>query len=320
MPSRRPSASFDVAVSVIDDAIPELEKTFTVSLRPSAGVPAMTTALSVVVPADSDTPIVRVMAERAVIPEGATASVFIDAVLNRELDISIAASGLTGSQSDVILSTSSLTLSVDEPSALFSISVADNKEPQGNNRIFNVNLRAESVPQPELPSLAFAIPPNDLTAYAAMRAEFKIGEVERTMPINITPELRNSKSFLVFSADSRLTVNAGIITPAQSPFPIDLALSEDAVLGREEQLSLNIIHLDSWRQPSAQAQLSVGGSHSCGIRADRTMACWGNNANNRSNPASAVGVNANTRFLAISAGALPQLRHQGGQQGGMLGQ
>ena len=300
------SASFDVAVSVIDDAIPELEKIFTVSLRPSAGIPAMTTALSVVVPADSDTPIVRVMAERAVIPEGATASVFIDAVLNRELNIGVAASGLTGSQSDVIFSPSYLTLSVDEPSASFGISVADNKEPQGNNRIFNVDLIAASVPQFELSSLTFTIPPNDLTAYAAMRAEFTLEEPERTLTINITPELRGSKSFLVFSADSRLTVNAGIITPAQSPFPIDLALSEDAVLGREERLNLNISHLDIWQpftQPSAQVQLSAGASHSCGIRADRTMACWGNNANNRSNPASAAGVNANTRFLAISAGA-----------------
>ena len=226
------SASFDVVVSVIDDVIPEPERTFTVSPAPLEGTPAMTSALSVIVPADSDTPIVHVMA-RAIIPEGTTASVFLDAALNQDLSINISVSGLTGDQSDVSLSASSLTLSANEPSASFSISVADNREPQGNNRTFNVDLRAEPAPRPELPSLTFTIPPNDLTAHAATRVEFKIKEPEQPLAINITPPLQGSKSFVVFSEDSRLTVKAGLITRAQSAFPIELALSEDAVLGRE---------------------------------------------------------------------------------------
>ena len=45
-------------------------------------------------------PTVRVIVERTVIPEGATASVLIDAVLNRELTINMALSGLTRAQSE----------------------------------------------------------------------------------------------------------------------------------------------------------------------------------------------------------------------------
>ena len=56
-------------------------------------------------------------------------------------------------------------------------------------------------------------------------------------------------------------------------------MSEGAVLGREERLSLSVAHLDSLqastRIPTAQAQLSAGASHTCGIKANNTVACWG---------------------------------------------
>ena len=85
-----------------------------------------------------------------------------------------------------------------------------------------MDLTAEFAPQPDLPSLTFTIPPNDLTAYAAMRAEFTLEneETAQTMTINITPELRGSKSFIVFSEDPRLIVKTGLITPDQPPFPL----------------------------------------------------------------------------------------------------
>ena len=317
------TASFDVVVSATEDATPELRDTLTVSLTPPADTPAITSALSVIVPADSDTPIVHVRVDRTIIPEGTTVSAFIDAVLNRELNISMPVSGLMGSQTDVIFSPPSLSLSPNNSSASFNISVRDNEEPQGDNRTFNVDLTAMSAPRPELPSLTFTIPPNDLTAYAAMRAEFKIEETEQTLAINITPPLEDSKTFLVFSEDPRLAVNTGIITPAESLFHIELALSEGTVLGREEQLSLNIIHLDSWQplaQPSAQAQISAGLIHSCAIKADSGVVCWGNQDDGRSNPLSSPqGVDANAGFLSVSAGVSHGCGIQNRQHSGMLG-
>ena len=256
-------------------------------------------------PADDDTIMVRVFPERTVIPEGAAASVFVDADTDRDLTFNLAASGLTGAQANVIFSPSSLTLSVDEPSASFSISVEDNEEPQGNDRTFNVDLNTELIPQSELPNLTITIPPNDLSAYAVMPAEFKIEETESTITINTMPPLRGDKSFLVFSEDPRLIVKTGFIAPGRSPFPIELALSEGVGLGREERLDLSIIHLDSWRQRSAQAQLSAGGSHSCGIKADRRMACWGNSDSGQTDlTRSQQDVDTNTRFLSVSASSI----------------
>ena len=299
------SASFDVVITAIEDSIPEIADTFTVSLTPAADIPSIiSTELSVIVPIDNDTPIVTVAVERAVIPEGTAAFVSIDAILNRELAINLAVSGLAGDQEDVSLSSTSLTLSLDNPSTLFSVSVADDEDEQAANRTFNVDLSTEFTPRPELPSLTFTIPPNDLSASAAMRVEFKIEDPEQTLTINIEPPLQDSKSFIVSSEDPRLTVKTGLIAPAQSPFPVELALSEDAVLGEEELLSLNISHLDSWQQRSAQAQLSANNAHNCAIRANGTLACWGSNNSNRANPASAAGVDANTRFLSIGAGHL----------------
>ena len=302
------NSGFDIAVTVIEDAIPESEETFTVSLTLSADVPTMIGAeLSVIVPADDDTIMVRVFPERTVIPEGMTASVLLDADINQDLTVNLAASGLMSTQTNVSLSASSLTLTPDNPSTLFNISVADNSEPQKDNRTFNVDLNTELIPQSELPPLTFTIPPNDLTARAAMRAEFTLENKRdtQTITIGITPPLQDDKSFLVFSEDPRLIVKTGLITSDRPSFPIELALNESVILGREERLSLSIVHLDSWQpfaQPTAQAQLSAGAEHTCGIKADGAAACWGSDGSDRDDPTSAAGVDANTRFLALSAG------------------
>ena len=122
-------ASFDVAVSVTEDAIPELRDTFTVDIVPQEGVAARTSPLSVIVPTDRDA-IVRARAERGLIPEGMAALVFIDADLNHELSINMSASGSAADRGGVTLSRPSLTLSPDNPSASFIVSVKDNNEPQ----------------------------------------------------------------------------------------------------------------------------------------------------------------------------------------------
>ena len=93
-----------------EDAIPESEETFTVSLTPLGDTPAMIgPELSVIAPADDDTTMVRVFADRTVIPEGEAASLFVDADINQDLTISLAASGLMSSQTSVSFSPSSST-------------------------------------------------------------------------------------------------------------------------------------------------------------------------------------------------------------------
>ena len=359
------AASIPIEISITDDDVAEPRRVFTIGVTPPEDLPAIIgNELSVIVGADDDIPEARVSTERTVIPEGTAASVLIDASIRRELNVNLALSGLTGAQNQVVLSPPSLTLSPDNPLASFDILVADNEEPQTASKVFSVDLSASSALQSELPSLTFIIPPNDFTAYASSPVEFNL-ENERaaqTMAINIEPTPQGGKSFVVFSEDPRLVVKTGLITPAQSSFPIELALSEDADLGREAKPGLSISHLDSWRQRSAQAQLSSGGDHNCAIKADGGIVCWGSDSHSQSSPTSSPqGVDADTRFLSISAGAfrscgikadntvacwghdgdgeasltggprgagaflalsagvLPQLRHQSGQQGDMLG-
>ena len=300
------NAAATVVVTVTDDDDAEIGRTFTVKPVALAGIDAMADVLSVTAPADDDAPKVRITAGRSVIPEGSTALVFIDATLNRELSLSATASGLAGARTRVSFSPPSLTLSPSSPSASFLVSVADNDEPQGDGRTFDVGMITEFTPEPRLSPFAFTVPPNDLMAHASARAEFALDEPEQTIGVVMTPPLSGSKTFLVSPEDPRIAVKAGLITRARSPFPVELALSEDTVLGEEELLNLNITQLDIWRpfaQPSAQAQLSAGTNYACGIKEDGRMACWGSNDGNRANPASSPhGVDANTRFLAVSAG------------------
>ena len=258
---------------------------------------------------EPSTAMVRVTVERAVIPEGTIASVFLDAALDQsDLTINMAVSGLmAGSQTRVSLSPSSLTLSPSDPSASFDILVEDNDEPQGGDRAFNVDFATAPALQSRLSPLTFAVPPNDLTAHAE-RAEFTPDNERagQSLTINTAPGLRDNKSFFAYTEDPRLAVKTGLVAPAQSPFTVELALSEGVILGGEALLSLNIIHLESWQpfaRPTAQAQLSAGDSHSCAIKADGGMACWGNGNRGRTNPArSPQGVDADTRFIAVSAG------------------
>ena len=49
---------------------------------------------------------------------------------------------------------------------------------------------------------------------------------------------------------------------------------------------------------------NAAGGHSCGIKADGRVACWGSSAEGQTDPASAAGVDADARFLAVSSGAL----------------
>ena len=296
------SANQGVVITVTEDAIPESEEIFTVSLRPQAGIPVMISSeLSVIVPADDDTTMVRAIAATTVIPEGAAVFVLVDADINRDVAVNLAVSGLVSAQPGVSLSASSLTLRPNAPTS-FSISVADNEEPQAGDRTFNVDFSSDGIPRHELPSLPFTIPPNDLAAHAAARAEFAPKTPEQTLTINITPQLRDNKSFIISSEDRRLIVKAGLIASAYSPLSIELELGEDALFREDGTLSLSISHVDSWRQRSAQAQLGAGTLHSCGIKADSRVACWGFDGHGRASPASAAGVDANTGFLAVSAG------------------
>ena len=300
------NASFDVVIAVRNDIFAEPEKTFTVSLAPQADIPAMvSTELSIIVPADDDTPTAFVFAERTVIPEGATVSVLIDAYIRQDLTVSMAASGPADIQGKVTLSPPSLTLSPNDSRASFSISVADDKEPQPGDRTFNVGMAAMPALQSELATLTFTVPPNDLRAHAAMRAEFTLENERDTqaMTIDITPSLQGGKRFLVFSEDPRLIVNTGLVARARSPFPVELALREGFLLGKEELLSLSVAHLDGWRQRSAQAQLGAADRHSCAVKEDNTVICWGSDAANRSSPTSSPQVNADTGFLSVSAGS-----------------
>ena len=138
--------------------------------------------MSVIVPADNDITMVRVLAERAVIPEGEAVSVLIDADINRDVTVSMTVSGPMSAQTRVSLSPSTLTLGPHNPSASFKVSVEDNEEPQADNRAFNVDLTAMPAIQSELPSLAFTVPPNDLAAHATTRAEFTLASERASRP------------------------------------------------------------------------------------------------------------------------------------------
>ena len=299
-----------ITVSAKEDNIAEPERTFTVKMifetdtDPTFNPAFINAELSVIVPADEIS--ARVLAERAVIPEGEAASVLIDAFTFHDLNVTMALSE-AGDRTGISLSgsspssSSSLTLNANNPSGAFNIFIEDNGEPQANSRTFVVDLSSAPALRPDLPSsMTFTIPPNDLTAYASTRVDLTLEEAERTMTVDIRPPLQGGKSFIVFSEDPRIAVKAGLIAPDRSPFPVELALN--ALPGREERLRLSISHVDVWRQRSAQAQLSAGGEHSCAIREDGAAVCWGLNESGQADPLSAAGVNANTRFLSLSAG------------------
>ena len=99
------STGFDVVIAVKEDAIPESGQTFAVGLTPPEDTPAMIgEELSVIVPADNDTTMVSIFAERTVIPEGAATFALIDADINRDVTFSMTVSGLMSVQTRVSFS------------------------------------------------------------------------------------------------------------------------------------------------------------------------------------------------------------------------
>ena len=303
----RSSTQREVTVTAVDDILPEDTTRFTVSIAapPNTPTTAGTTLLVEVLP-DTDPPLVTAYAASNIVPEGTAATVVINAILRQPLTIQINTTPtLMSVATTTTVSTSELTLSPQVPSASFHVSAVDNNEPQTGNAAFNVQLMSLQSTHTQS-TLTFIVPPNDLTAVATTPAPvFKVTDITQTVMVNIQPTLEDNKSFVVSSTDSRL-VPAGIITQAHSPLLVDVALAKDARVRQQEQLNLTIHHIDTRppvSEPTAQAQIGAGGGHSCAIKDNNTVACWGSSTNNRTNPASADGIDDATRLLAISAGA-----------------
>ena len=288
-----------VAITAIDDMLPEDTARFTVSIAPPPGIVAtVANTLAVEVVADTDPPIVEAYTASNILPEGSTATVVINATLKQAIDLQLSAVPAM----NVELSRDIVSLDSGISSVPSDVSVIDNDEPQASNNSFDVILTAAGI---ATQTLTFTVPPNDLTAVVTQAATFKVTDINPTMSITITPPLQDNKSFIVASTDSRL-ITTGIITQAEPLLNLQLSLQEGTRLNQPQQLDVTIHHIDSrppFNTPTAQAQLSAAAEHSCAITANNTVACWGNSSNDRTNPASADGIDDATRFLAISAAA-----------------
>ena len=294
----------DIVITVVDDLLPEDTTRFTVSIAPPAGIAAtVANTLSVEVSADTDLPLINAYTASTIVPEGTTATVVINAALRQAVQLQLHTTPTAMSTAtDVELSIETVSLSAGIASASFDIVVTDNDEPQASNNSFNLILTAPSL---DTQTLTFTVPPNDLTASVTQVATFKVADTNPSMTMAITPPLQDNKSFVVASTDSRFIITAGIITQAHSLLPIDLALSEDTHLSQQEQLNVIVYHIDArapFNTPTAQAQISAADRHSCAIKANNTVACWGLDNHNQSSPTSNDNINDNTRFVAISAG------------------
>ena len=255
---------------------------------------------------------VHAFADRNIIPEGTAATVAIESAVTTNIALELSISGLpTSGPGAAELSVYSLNLSPQQPSTFFTVYVKENNEPQARQQTFTVEMTTTFTPQPRLPALTFIIPPNDLSASVSAPTELSLDNTADTVMIDIEPELQSNKSFIISSAARRLIVATGIITPSGYPFPIDVALNPDLLLGAAERLSLTIIHIDSWRPLTAQDQISAGISvgfarnhHSCAISTSNTVVCWGRNEHRQRELSSSLdaNVNANTKFLAVDVG------------------
>ena len=237
-------------------------------------------------------------ADRSIIPEGTTAYILVRSVSQQPSE-----HRLILQESDptmAVLSDSSIRVTKDRPS-LISLFIKDNNEMNGDSRIVTVRLTIPPELRARSDSLSFTIPPDDLSAEYDRPAEFAIGKTVQTVMIHV-PDLEDAKTFMVSSGDTRVIVPTGFIMARnQDPFPVTVRLREGAQLDREESLHLTINHLDAFSRNSAE--ISAGGTNSCGIKTDGTMACWGSSANDKTNPSgSPQGVNQNTKFLAVSTG------------------
>ena len=300
----RASPQHDVTVAVADDLFPEDTTRFTVRIAPLTDIPtAVANTLSVEISADTDPSIVNVYTSSNIIPEGTMATVAINAVLRSAVELqpnTIPTPMSSATTTELSMETVSLSAGIDQAS--FDIIVTDNDEPQASNNSFDLIL---TVPSLDAITLTFTVPPNDLTASVTQVATFKVTDTTQTMTMTITPPPQDNKSFIVASTDSRL-ITTGIITQAEPLLNLQLSLQDNTHTGQAEQLSVTTYHIDTrapFSTPTAQAQISAAAEHSCAIKADNTVACWGSSANNRSNPISSPqGISTTTQFIAISAG------------------
>ena len=74
---------------------------------------------------------------------------------------------------------------------------------------------------------------------------------------------------------------------------------QEAQMGRTMRLAVGALMLAAVAPASAQAlvQVSAGGGHSCAIRVDATLACWGSNSDGQATPPGGT-------FSAVDAGGL----------------
>ena len=239
--------------------------------------------------------------DRSIIPEGTEAPILIKAVLSQPLTVNLKLnlSGEDG-QTTARLSAASIQLDANRSSALLKLSVDDNDIRHLSSRTITLTLNPQTSLQHDLEPIRFTIPPDDMSLSFKDTAEFSIDSSRRTVVASV-PNLKSSKTFIISSNDDRLIVPTGFIdASAEQPFPVIVQTRTSAAPSAALSFSLAVSHLDSFIRKSAR--ISLGSDHSCAIKEDRTMACWGNSSDNRTSPLSSPQIDANDRFLAVGAG------------------
>ena len=237
--------------------------------------------------------------DKHIIPEGSTASILINISVNAAATINIDLQGLDPGNT-ATLSHPSVTLTTDKTTALITVSVEDNEKKQTISDEFSVVLttRVQGGRSPPPVFLPFTIPPNDLAAVFSTLTAFAKSDGETVILGQFTIEdLEADKTFVVFSDKLKdVVVRTGIFAGnSEGPFPIVMDLTKDAPLNEGETLDLKIAYLDVVIEDSVP--ISAGGSHTCGVKEDGTMACWGSNDNGQTSLP-----NADATFYTVSAG------------------
>ena len=209
--------------------------------------------------------------DRHVIPEGTAASILVRSVASGRISGRLE----PDSNPQLALRPAAVNLGGGARSAVMSLSATD--RPSAQTVSTTLSLMFSSNPPASLNQTKFhyVIPPNDLTATLSgppIVLESRGATQKVTFEIN---KQQGSKSFLVFSTDSRIVIDRGIVTPDRNSFSVVLGLSRDAVVPDAETVPLYLVHLDALRL-SANTQISAGHEHACVVRDDRTIACWGN--------------------------------------------